>query len=259
MTLKDAYTSVQGTVTDAVRPMDVPQVALSEGACVLLRPKSLFCDPICPGGQTCAEDGLCVPLPSNQDVGVVTIGGLTAAVELEARAPVYFYNHVGALPHPAFEHGQPIDLSSTTGLRMATAGVAPLEIALDALALEADQPASLLWTPASEHQAVGVEIELNIANHGGTPARVVCHSDDNGRFDVPAAMVNALLALGYSGYPSVAVTRAASNTAEVDGGCVEFRAQSTVVLMVEIEGLVSCSEHGDCPDGQRCQADLTCG
>jgi len=260
--LKEDYTSVQGTIADAVRPIDVPRVTLSDGACELLQPKTLFCDPGCGSGQTCGDDGQCVALPSNQSVGTMTISGLSAPVEMPSKPPLYFYLFAGDLPHPGFANGDLLTLTAEgdvlADFAITTVGVTPLEATQASMTLVADTPAVLDWTAADGGAAVAVEIVLNIANHGGTPASVHCLAQDTGHFEIPVSMVNALLELGYSGFPSVSLTRVGSGTAELEEGCVEFRASSTRVLNVEIPGLTSCSDNGDCPDGQICQSDLTC-
>ena len=262
MTLKETFTSVQGTVANAVRPSDISEVTSSESTCELLQPKTLFCDPMCGSGETCSDDGTCVPLPSNQNVGIVTVTGLSAPVQMDARAPVYFYNHIGDLPHPAFAEGDEISLSAAAediaSFAIATTGVSTLDVTTDIMRLERDTPGVLDWTAGAEQPSARVEIELNIANHGGTPAKVACVSDDSGHFEIPVSMVNALLDLGFSGFPSIELTRASSNVTQTEYGCVDFRAQSTVVLSVDIPGLVSCSDNSDCPADQTCQADLTC-
>ena len=43
-------------------------------------------------GETCGDDGNCVPLPTNQGVGLITVSGMSGPVEMEARAPIYYYN-----------------------------------------------------------------------------------------------------------------------------------------------------------------------
>ena len=263
VTLKETFTSVQGTVTDAVRPSDVSDVTSTDGTCKLLQPKTLFCDPMCGSGETCGDDGLCVALPTNQSVGVVSISGLTAAVSMEARSPVFYYNFVGDLPHPAFLESETLVLSAASDevspFSIATEGITALTVSTTSMALERDAPGVLDWTAGTAQESTKVEIELNIANHGGTPAKVQCLSDDSGHFEIPVSMVNALLDLGFSGFPSVSLTRAASNVASTDFGCVDFRAQSTTVLSVDIDGLTSCSDNSDCPAEQTCQPDLTCG
>jgi hypothetical protein len=263
ITLKDTFTAVQGTVTNAVRPSDVSDVTSTDGSCKLLQPKTLFCDPMCGSGETCGDNGTCVALPTNQSVGVVSVTGLTAPVSMEARSPVFYYSHVGDLPHPAFQTGDELVLSAAGDViapfSISTTGIEALTVITTSMALERDLPGSLDWTAGTAQESTKIEIELNIANHGGTPARVQCLSDDSGHFEIPTSMVNALLDLGFSGFPSVRLTRAASNVATTDYGCVDFRAQSTTVLTVDIDGLTSCSDNSDCPTDQTCLANLTCG
>ena len=260
--LKESFTSAQGTVTNGVHPMYVPLVEASDGDCHLDRPKTLFCDPACTSGTTCDDSGECVPLPTNQDLGSVSIDGLSADVEITPIAPVYFYNFVGELPHPAFQAGDDIHLTTSGGdiasFSLATRGVAALEVSQESLLLEAETNASLDWTPTTEDEAIRLQIVLNITNHGGNPGEVICETEDDGHFEIPAALVTALLETGYSGFPSVSLTRVGSNIGNTELGCVDFRAESTVVLPVEIPGLISCSNDDDCPEGQTCQPDLTC-
>jgi hypothetical protein len=263
ITLKDTFTAVQGTVTNAVRPSDVSEVTSTDGSCKLLQPKTLFCDPMCGSGETCGDAGTCVALPTNQSVGVVSISGLTAVVSMEARSPVFYYNHIGDLPHPAIQAGDEVVLSAAGDViapfSISTTGIEVLNVTTASMRLERDVPGVLDWTAGTAQESTKIEIELNIANHGGTPAKVQCLSDDSGHFEIPTSMVNALLDLGFSGFPSVRLTRAASNVATTDYGCVDFRAQSTTVLTVDIDGLTSCSDNSDCPTDQTCLANLTCG
>lgn len=267
--LRDGFTSVQGQIADGVVPLDVPVVDAEDGECRLLRPPSLFCEPSCGVGETCSEDG-CIAQPANIDVGPVTVDGLTAAVSLEGRPPVYFYTFRGDLPHPGFAEGDPIALAGA-GIEGAESGidippfalrgegVAALEVMGDTLPLDEGEDAALRWTPPAAEGPGQMHIELNIANHGGTPARIECITADDGEFAIPAVLVDRLLGLGASGFPSVALTRRTVDRADLPMGCVELRVQSTSVLDVAIEGLISCSFDEDCPDGQTCQPDLTCG
>ena len=64
MTLKETFTSVQGTITNAVRPSDISEVTGSEDSCELLQPKTLFCDPMCGSGTIPIEAMMmsaCIP------------------------------------------------------------------------------------------------------------------------------------------------------------------------------------------------------
>ena len=85
-------------------------------------------------------------------------------------------------------------------------------------------------------------------------------------YDIPAVPVctgqqltDQLLALGASGFPRVVLVRETVDSLVTAVGCVEFRVQSAAVLDVEIPGLISCSFDEDCPEGQICRPDLTCG
>ncbi len=262
LALEETYTRVQGQIADGVDPATVSDVALSVGACALLTPPRLFCEPGCVGGTTCGPDGVCVTLPSNRDVGEVTIDGLGAEVVMTARAPVWFYNFLGDLPHPAFTSASLVTLAASGGdfapFQLQAPGVGELHTALSEVPIDAESGAHLTWDAADADASVRVEIELNIANHGGTPGRIVCLVEDTGEFTIPAELVAALLGQGFSGFPSLSMSRQGVGAVDAEQGCVELRLQSVVVLPVAIPGLVSCSTTGDCPDGQTCQPDLTC-
>lgn len=262
--LAAAYTAVQGQVFDSVAPLNVSVVDRAEGECALLRPPSLFCQPSCEVGQTCGPDEECVPQPEPIDLGPVTVSGLTAAVEMEARAPVYFYTFRGDLPHPGFAEGDPIrldgaGLDAIAPFSLRGAGVAPIVTAQDTVALDPGQPAEVSWDPPGVDGPAQMHVELNIANHGGTPARVVCTTADDGAFAVPATLVDRLLELGFSGFPSLTLTRRTVDRVDLAPGCVELRVTAATTLDVAIDGLVSCSTDDDCPPDQMCRLDLTCG
>ena len=255
----DHFTTVGGEVRDGVVPADVPNVTMEEAGCRLLRPPELFCDPACESGDTCGAEGSCVAFPVGMSVGDVTLGGLSAPVEITARPPSYRYFFAGDLPHPGFGPGDTVTLGAAGGdgepFAIAVEGVAPLEVPGPSVALATDQPVVVRWTAADGSDAVGVEVELNIANHGGTPARILCEGDDSGELELPLALTNALLELGYSGFPSLRLT----GKAELAAGCIDFRVQSEFVFEVEIPGLTSCSTDQDCESPETCQLDLTCG
>lgn len=261
--LEDGYTAVQGQVLNGVNPGAVEVEVATEGTCRLLQPPSHFCEPACAVGTTCGPDG-CVPLPTAVSVGDVTVDGLLAPVALTAGPPVFFYTFRGNLPHPGFEGG--------AGLSLSAAGVAPVEAfslvgqgvvnlvpEADAVGLALGQPVSLRWAPPAGETAARVRIDLNIANHGGTPARIECIAPDTGAFDLPVALTDQLLGLGASGFPRVILVRETVDSAATAVGCVDFRVQSAAVLDVTIPGLISCSFDEDCPMGQICRPDLTCG
>lgn len=261
--LADDFTAVQGQVADAVNPNTLTRVASEEGVCALLRPRELVCDEACGGGTTCGPDGVCVAIPANVDVGEVTVGGLTAAVSMTASAPVWYYTFRGDLPHPGVMPGSAVALAAAGHMGEAFAldalGVEPIVIDDPIVELAVGEGAVIEWPAPAADTGSRVHLDLNIANHGGTPARIECDVPDTGRFELPVALTDELLGLGASGFPTVVVTRRSVDSAEVALGCVELRVISQTVLDVEIPGLTSCGADEDCPMGQTCQDDLTCG
>ncbi|MFC1609610.1 hypothetical protein ACFL6C_01500 [Myxococcota bacterium] len=261
--LAELYTSVQGSVADGVAPYQVPETTKSEGSCELLVPPNLVCVPSCESGQTCNRAGSCVLHPENRDVGTITIDGLKAHVSMDPIPSINFYNFTGDLPHPGYEPSAELTLHATGGeiepFSILAFGVDPLSVIDEEMFLEHNAPATLSWLPSGEVPNSRIRILLSIANHGGIPARVECTTDDTGSFEIPANLVNTLLDVGYSGFPTVTVTRESAGSVSVDYGCVEFVVWSKVVLPVEIPGLTSCSFADDCLEGQICRADLTCG
>ena len=262
--LDDGYTSVLGTLTDGVVPYNVLEPTLTEGDCVFLHPRELFCDTVCTSGMTCDETGTCIPYPRNIDVGTLSLDGLSGAVSMEAIAPSLVYYYAGELPHPGFGTGDPIELyASGAGeyepFSMIAFGVSALSVDQTEMALAPDEASTLTWTPADSEVDRRVLVEVNIANHGGIPARIECSTLDEGSLEIPASLVSALLNVGYSGFPSVKLTRQSADTTTTIDGCIDFTVLSSVTLPVEIPGLVSCSDDDDCPDGQSCLSDLTCG
>jgi hypothetical protein len=258
----ETYTTVVGAVQDGVAPATIFEVAMSDGDCDLLHPRDLFCDPGCDPGFTCDVGNVCVDAPRNVDIGAVAVDGLSAPVEMDAIAPVDLYNFTGDLPHPAFAPGDRIELytgEGRLGPSMVAYGVEDLEVAADSAALLEDTVTELRWTAPTADVDARVFVSVDIANHGGVPGKIVCETADDGSLDIGADLVNGLLDLGWSGFPTVALTRRSSDVAEADDGCFDFSVQSVVVLPADIDGLTSCSSPDDCPPDLTCLADLTCG
>ncbi len=264
VTLEESYTSVLGIVADGVSPTSIPALGGAAGDCMLYEPRSLFCDPPCGAGEACDDDNTCTPYPSNMDVGTVTIDGLSHPVEMTSKQPVWFYTHIGALDHPAFGPGDAITLEAAGGgveaFTLQGAGIEPLDMISDAMPMEVGVPALLEWTPqADAGSPARVQLHVSIANHGGVPAFIACDVDDTGSYEIPALLVESLLAVGASGWPSVGITRQTVDSVDSALGCIQLAIVSEVVLPITIPGLVSCSVDDDCPDGQVCRVDLSCG
>lgn len=256
---EESWTTIQGTAADGVNDIDVFDVTATGGDCELWFPRSLFCDPGCGAGEVCSVDGTCAAAASNQDIGSVELLGLAGDVQMDAIQPVNVYSFSGDLPFPAFEAGDRVDLV-VDGASVAVAfGIEDLQVLDASMALESGEDARMTWTPPTVDVDSRVRVTVDIANHGGVPAKIVCEAADDGELVVPAVLVDELLSIGWSGFPSVTLVRQSADTADMNGGCMDFAVRSLVALPVEIDGLISCSDNDDCPDDLTCQQDLTCG
>ncbi|MCA9706751.1 MAG: hypothetical protein KDK70_12945, partial [Myxococcales bacterium] len=97
-----------------------------------------------------------------------------------------------------------------------------------------------------------VRIEINIDQHGISPATLVCDVPDTGSYSVPATLVDALLQAGVSGFPSANLYRQTIDSTQGPTGCVELRIRGRTPTAVEVEGHTACNVPEDCPPGQTC-------
>ena len=262
VSLEMGFTAVQGQIGNGVTPATVGEISAEAGSCALIVPPTLFCEPGCEAGQVCSADG-CIDAPSNVSVGDITVTGLALDVMMTATPPVYFYSFRGTLPDPAYAPNAAIELSAAGGehdaFSLAITGVERLALDGATVPMRMGEPVMLRWTPPADGSTSEMHIDLNIANHGGTPGRIDCVVPDTGMFAVPVELVDMLLMNGFSGFPSAVLTRRSIRSTDIDLGCVQFESRSAAVYDVEIDGLTSCSSDDDCPDDQFCQGDLTCG
>jgi hypothetical protein len=259
-------TTARGQVESAVTPSRIPVEVMSAGPCALLEPPVLFCDPECDLTQeVCTGEGTCAPRAVGLDVGAVTVYGLEVdPIELSNNGAPFRYDHRETLSAAAFAEGDPIVFAASGGhevgaFALGATGVAQVQSSVDAVALEPGQQVSLSWTPPSDAGTSQVHIDLNIAQHGGTAGRIECTVADSGAFDLPLELTDTLLSRGFSGFPTLTLTRFSVDSVTQSIGCIELRVESSETIDVSIPGLSSCRDPMDCPDGQTCQADLTCG
>ncbi len=258
----DTSSYVEGKVNDGVTPATVLSEVMTDGDCVLLDRTPLFCDPPCGANELCGASSTCVPVPRGQDVGVVSVFGLVEAVEMQPLAPGNDYFDT-TLPHPAVAADSVVHLASTAGkygeLSLFGVGVEQL-VAQDTAAVIAEgQPLALTWTAPAGEARGSVRLDLSIDLHGTTPTRAVCDFEDTGAGTVSAAVVDALLAAGVSGFPSATLSRRTVDKVDVDDGCVDFVVHSFTKVDVEVTGHIPCMFPGQCPDGQVCDTEAeTC-
>ncbi len=262
--LEPKFTAAGGRVSNGVSPLGALETITAIGQCQHARALVPFCDPGCVGLEVCGIDSVCRPAPSNQTVGNVTIRGLKAAVEMEPRPPAFNYSQLGTLPHPAFDLAAPIELTSDGGsyapLSLLGWGVVPIELTDKNVPVAAGSALQVNWKPMPQSGPTMVRIVLNINLHGtAAGTRISCLVEDNGSFSIPEPLMTSLVNDGLSGFPTLTLTRASSDRARIEPGCVDFKVETRTSIQVSIDGLTSCSNDDDCVAPETCQADLTCG
>lgn len=253
------HTTLQGKVFDAVDPTHVPTELASEGACRLLSPPTLLCDPGCATStEVCAPGNQCIPVPVGHGVGTVSVSGLVRAVEMTPNAATAVYRPPPpALPHPGFQPGADLRLSATGGdyspFELRGWGIAVLEAPPEPITVTAGQPAAVRWAPPAGPSPTRVHVQLDINNHGSTNTSIECEFEDTGVGEIPASLIDGLIARGTSGFPSIILTRRTASSTSIEPGCVQFLVTSTLELDAALTGLTSCDIDAECPEGQTCK------
>jgi len=255
---------VDGEVKNAVQPNTVLDEVQRDGACVLRKKTPPFCDPACDlTTQVCGLDETCQPAPRNQDVGRVTVAGLSHEVSLEADGQKrYSDTTFTAAP---FSPGAQIQLDAAGGdtvpaFRLRGIGLAPLALPVLEWVITPGQPLTVQWTTVSGSEA-RVHLRLNVDQHGNTPIALECDAPDTGTFTIPASMVDALLAGGQSGVPNAKIDRRTVDSVTAGPGCVELEVRSRVgepQLHLSVAGVHYCTPPQMCPEGETCNADFIC-
>ncbi len=256
----DEESGVQGSVADGVVPTTVLEEIAAEGDCKLMRRNNAFCDPACEPGEVCDFDGNCLPYPSNQDLGTVTITGLVSPVEMEPVFPGNTYYDT-SLPLPPFVQDELITLEMPGGVygpaTLYGFGIETLVPLDKEWAVEAGVDMVVHWqAPASTAGRGEIGLSLNIDQHGASPGTLMCSFEDDGEATVPAGILATLVETGVTGYPSAALERRTQDCAEVAAGCMDLIVTSSSTVAVDVIGYTSCISDVDCPKGQECNEKL---
>ncbi len=251
---------VQGAVADGVVPISVLEEIASEGGCALMRRNNPFCDPACDPGETCDFKGDCLPYPSNQDLGTVTITGLASPVELEPVFPGNTYYDT-SLPSPPFEAGDLVTLRMPGGVygpaRLHGVGVEAIVPLDEEWSVEAGADMIVHWqAPTAAVSRGEIALSLNIDQHGTSPGTLLCSFEDDGEATVPAAVLQTLVDTGVTGFPSGALQRRTQDHADLTVGCMDLTLSSSSNVDVDVIGYTSCISDADCPEGQECNEEL---
>lgn len=255
-------TIIAGAISSGVLPSSVPAVAAEQGSCQLLVPRDLFCSS-CESTEACAGEDVCVPKPMKVSAGVLRVDGLLTAVEVSPNGITLDYSKTILDPFPAYTMGEEITLhaagDAVEPFEATVIGVPALTSSLDAVAVKHGEPATLEWdTEDTDAEDTSVFVSFSVNVHGAVTGWIECTAPDTGAFEIPAELVSALIDLGSSGFPRVDIERRSSATVDLDSGCVELYAGAKITLEIELDGLTSCHDDGDCGDGQVCNDELAC-
>ncbi|HWB79218.1 MAG TPA: hypothetical protein VG755_29860 [Nannocystaceae bacterium] len=251
---EQTYSAFSGTVSDGVVPLNVLEQIAEDGDCRLLRRNNPFCDPGCAAGETCDFDGNCIPYPSNHDIGVVTVTGLEKPVMIEPTPPTFSYFDT-MLPHPGFEPGAIITVTSTGGdyspITLQGIGVDMIVPGQEEIHLDADVSQDVTWTPGDPR--VTMRLQIAVDQHGTSPLAMICEAPaDAGTLTISGALMTEFLEHGISGFPSADFFFETVDSMDVEPGCVDFAVRSHDQIMVFITGHTPCNSTPDCPKGQTC-------
>jgi hypothetical protein len=264
-----AVTKVSGTVKSGpVLDLAPFSPAMTDGACVLLTPAIPFCSPSCGSGFGCVAGDKCAAIPKSLDAGTVSLSGIKGAsgatnVTLLVVAGVYQADPEMDVAFPPYDEGADVGLSATGGavgaFSVHAKGIAKLVVGYDSLPFEKNKATTATWTAKGASSDARIHVKIEISHHGGpSKGRIECDTPDNGSITISAPLVTALLNLGYSGFPTIELTRISTGTAAVGTGHVALELSHPVERPLKIPGLVDCTDSTDCPTGQTCQNDLSC-
>jgi hypothetical protein len=253
-----AFASVLGRLKDGEEPFAMAWDLQDEQAgCQLLTPRRSFCEPSCGGSAVCVEDGVCAPFPAVQSAGTVQVSGLLpSAFSMKYIAGNY---QAPTLPYPPCAEGDVVRLSADGGSHapfvLQSRCIAPLSFS-GPLAIEPGRGLGLRWSLPGRADLARIQIKMDISHHGGTKGKIECDVADSGALELPASLVDALVALGVAGFPTISVRRMSTGSGPEPR--VSLLISESVEREIEIPGLTSCLEDEDCPMGQRCQSDRQC-
>ena len=253
------YTRVGGNVSDGVLPTRVPTEVARDGECRLVEVVPSTCTPACPAAAAiCDATQTCVPLPQPRDVGLVGVAGLAVPLTMRPNGVTRAYSNPGqpALPHPGFAPGADLRLATSGGdyapFSLRGWGVSALSLGPGPIEVAAGAPVALSWTPPELVGPARVHIVLNVNHHGSSNASIECDFADTGSAQIPAGLVDALMAKGRSGFPTLTATRRSATSVDIEPGCAELLVVSEITSSIAVDGIVSCNTSMACPLGQSC-------
>jgi hypothetical protein len=125
--------------------------------------------------------------------------------------------------------------------------------------VEEGTPLRLSWTAPAEPEHTRVNVHFDISHHGGARGLIECDVADTGSLEIAAELVDGLVDLGVSGFPTLVLTRSAkAHGSTLQADPVVLTVSSSFDNLVVIPGLTSCTSDEHCEGGETCQPDFRC-
>lgn len=263
-TPRPARTEVSGFIRDGVEPLKSGWEMIDEvGDCQLFVPDTPLCDPECAVGEICAPGDACMRVPAKQSAGAVTVTGLGEPIALEDKVAGNYTLPTGLTrPYPPCAEGDAITFAVEGNGHDPFMLEVPCVATLDApepVTIEGGAPIELRWAAPTMPELANLHAHLEIAHHGGKRGQLECDTTDDGELDIDATLIDGLINLGVSGFPTIVLTRSASMSGSGEASeHVSLTVSASYESPVTIPGVISCTNNSECPDGQSCGMDLRC-
>ena len=256
----DGFSTVTGSVRDAVIPSTILYEKESAGDCALYLRENPYCDPACDTDETCDPSGDCIDFPLQLNLGAVDISGLEGDDLTLTTNSTNMYSDT-LVSHPLFQPGAHIELQTEGGeaqpFRLRGLGVSILEVPSPIWDIQQDTDLQVEWAPSSAESRI--HLSINIDQHGNSPVTLFCDTDDTGSLTIDASLLSRLVEYGVSGFATGSMERRTADSTEIEGGCVDLLIYSQVSTDITVEGHTPCYTDQQCPQGQYCdQALNTC-
>lgn len=255
--------NVVGATADGVSPSDESwTTVMTDGDCRLVVPHKNFCEDPCGLGYVCVAENTCEAEPNRIHIGEVTMSGVkttenTTTFSLGDRSP---YMPIEEMAYPPFKDGDQIKLSAVgnseldiDAFSITGKAIDPIVLKNDSIMYEDGKDITLKWEPSKNGHA-SIFFEIDISYHGGTKAKILGETEDDGSYTISAKLLDKLKTYGMAGFPRLLIYRRA--TFKNKAGNVELVVESEEMRYLHIPGLISCN--GTCPDGMTCGSDRVC-
>jgi hypothetical protein len=229
-----------GSATDQIDALQENPLISDFGPCRLYQMKEgAFCDPPCGPEEQCTHSAGCVPFPVPQDLGKVTVTGLTDPVEIDTpKGGLKKYSYYEFEGDP-FLPGSFIEMTAAgldlPGFTLHGLGVDKPAFTHTEWLLESGVPIEIEWVPSELPSTIFLWIMADL--HGVTPVRLVCELEDTGAFTISGEIVAEIFKYPMldTAIPAVSLARHTVDSIENKKGCIEFEVASQVVGKMKFE------------------------